>query len=900
MHRVKGKQIKEITSRYATGLFIFSFVMMTLFCYRDYLTGTKLLISTGDAMDLYDQFYPNLVNRAQHIEKGNTDIQMDFTRALGIEFSLGIPTFATCSAYFGTDNVAYLMGLTQILKVIIAGVSFYFYIILMGKKPYVASVCAVAYAFCGHMAVRQFWLSYATEVTVFAFWLLGYELWERRKNRAWLPLATVILVINLSSIYYFILYMGIMGAYIVFRTVFLEDISVPAIKKIVLQVLLCFLVAAIVFGVPQIAAQISQLLSNSRFQSGVSDIADSDVFYFKFQEINTLICQTLGINMLGNGKVFSGVMGYLGAPTFYIGLLGLMLLIPIFLRLKMRQKVCVGIVALGAASYIFINALRKLVNGFSGDSYKLSSFWIIVVLIFIVAQGLDEVLADFRKSDLSILFAEAVIMEKICAYNLRQTEWKVDDVSVLTVMGITALYIIIFVFYFFGQWGKGKRLILGMFMVLAFLDAGLQMEGVLQKMHVMNREHLESRTRYNDYTLEALEYLGERNALQDYRVNKQFFSYRYNDAWIQGYYGTSFYLGGVGAGNNVIELYEMMKLPCAGSEYKYAHGTSPFTEINTAIGVKYILSKDVLIINYGYEQIYNENGICIFENENAVPMGYGYDKYITKEEYNLLDLNSRRKSIVSAAIVDDLTDAENHGLKKVGYAELNVGYDKYVKYMVDVSMEHEEKVYHLPRAIEANEVLAIRAKSPLDEPLYRGTFNYYIGDKWIQYIVRMDKEEEQVFDINAEGVSAFSFAQASGGELLEMNDVVAYIIPKQEYYKEYASSVEELKENSMDIKSFSGKYISGTVTMDQDRIFCLAVPYGNWEIYIDGKKVNTFLVNVAFTGCLIEKGEHLIEAKYSNISTTINIITQYIATVAALIWMAICQFIYKKRLFTVF
>lgn len=846
-------------------------------------------------MDLYDQFYPSLVRTARHIEEGNVNVQMDFTCALGTEFSLGFPTFATFAAYFGVEHVAYLMGLTQILKVLIAGICFYFYVVAMGKKPYVAYICAVAYAYCGHMLVRQFWLSYATEVTILSFWLLAYELWERKKNKAWLPLATIVLVINLSSIYYFILYMGILGAYIVFRAVFLDQISFSNVKRIGLQILLCYSIAVIVFGVPQIGEQIAKSLSSSRFQSGVSDAAAADIFYSKIPEINTLVCRTLGIGMLGNGKLYSGIMDYLRAPTFYIGLLGLMFLLPIFLRLRTRQKICVTVVGLGAASYVFINTFRKLVNGFADDGYKISSLWIMAVLVFIIAQGLDEVLSDFRKRDLLILLAETIAIEKICAYNLRQTEWTVDEASVLAVMGMGALFATVLVVYFWGQRRESKRLILSVLVGLAFLDAGLQMEGVLQNMHVMSEEHLVSRTRYNDYTLEALEYLDERNALQDYRVNKQFFSYRYNDAWVQGYYGTSFYLGGVGAGKDVIDLYEMMKLPSAGSGYKYAYGTNPFTEINTAMGVKYILSKEPLIFNYGYRQIYHDNGIYIFENENVIPMGYGYETYITKEEYDLLDLNSRRKSILEAGIVEDASDAGDHGVEKAGREELEVSYDKYDKYKVKTVTAQGEKIYRLPRAIKENEVLVVRATMPLEETLYRGAVNCYVGEEEISYIVRMDGKEEQFFDINAEGAFAFSFAQALGGELLEMDEVSAYIIPKDIYYERYRRAVQELEKNSMEITSFSGQYISGTVTMDKDRLFCLAVPYGNWEIYIDGEKAKTFSVNVAFTGCFIEQGEHLVEARYSNPSANVRIVVEYAAVTTALAWMILYQLYHMKK-----
>lgn len=881
MYRLETGIIKEKIKRNASILFVLCFVLLTLFCYRDFLTGKKFFVSLNDAMDMYDQFYPNLVNLAKHIECGDTKTQIDFSYALGTEISFGIPTFSTAPAYFGVENIAYLMGLMQVFKMLIAGISFYFYVILMGKRKYIASICAIAYAFCGHMIVRQYWLSYATEVALFAFWLFTFELWERKKNRAWLPLATVIFALNLSSVYYLVLYAGIIGAYIIFRAFYFEEFAFSRVWK---QIMLCGLFAIVGFGLPQIVSQFSQAISSNRFQTGASKAVSADFIYSRLTEINTLICRTIGVNMLGSGKAFSGVMDYLRAPVFYIGLLGLMLILPIFLRLGIKQKLCILFVGMCAGGYIFINILRKVANGFADDGYKMSSFWIIVVMVFTVAQGLDLILKEFKKNDLLILLIEAIGIEAICAYNLCQTIWKVNNQGILITMGMAALYAGLFIFYYFCQHGKDKEILLIILLFFAFLEAGMQLDNTLQTMRVMKKEEFGDRIRYNDYTLEALEYLEKENELQDYRIDKQYFSYRYNDAWIQGYNGTSFYLGGTGADRNVTELYEMMKLPCAEQGYKYSYGTSPFTELGTVMGIRYIISQRTPIINYGYEQIYDTDGIYVFENQNAIPIGYSYNQYITRREYENLDLNSQRKSIVDVGVIEELSDVENYEIKKADWKELSVDYEQYKEYAVNLWCEEERNIYYLPRAIEEDEVLVVQTLLPLEESQSRGIIDYYTNEWCMCYTVRMDQGERQVFDINAEGTYAFAIAPKAGEPYLEMNDVVAYIIPKDVYYEKYRKAVAELKEGSLDVEEFSGDYISGRVKSDKNQIFCLAVPYGNWKIYIDGKEVDTFLVNVAFTGCVIEEGNHLVEARYSHFSSTVNIIAQYVAVLVATGW----------------
>ena len=73
----------------------------------------------------------------------------------------------------------------------------------------------------------------------------------------------------------------------------------------------------------------------------------------------------------------------------------------------------------------------------------------------------------------------------------------------------------------------------------------------------------------------------------------------------------------------------------------------------------------------------------------------------------------------------------------------------------------------------------------------------------------------------------------------------------------------------------------------------LAVPYSEgWHIYIDGKEAKTFTSSVAYTGVLIEKGEHTVEMHY--ISPWI--IPGTVLSVAAWIWMALSFAVKKRRI----
>ena len=96
------------------------------------------------------------------------------------------------------------------------------------------------------------------------------------------------------------------------------------------------------------------------------------------------------------------------------------------------------------------------------------------------------------------------------------------------------------------------------------------------------------------------------------------------------------------------------------------------------------------------------------------------------------------------------------------------------------------------------------------------------------------------------------------------------------------------EESMIDVKQNTNR-ITGRISVSEDKILQLAVPYSEWwHIYIDGEKAKTFTSSIAYTGVLIEKGEHTVEMHY--ISPWM--LPGIVLSVAAWIWM-ILSFIIK-------
>ncbi len=74
----------------------------------------------------------------------------------------------------------------------------------------------------------------------------------------------------------------------------------------------------------------------------------------------------------------------------------------------------------------------------------------------------------------------------------------------------------------------------------------------------------------------------------------------------------------------------------------------------------------------------------------------------------------------------------------------------------------------------------------------------------------------------------------------------------------------KLSGSGLDVTSFKNTKVEGTINMAQAGVVFTSIPQdGGWDVYVDGKKVNDFLIGDALTGFMVGQGTHEITFKYS-------------------------------------
>lgn len=843
-----GKRYKQ---NFKHGFLLHCVIMLILvvIIFGQYLFGQKLFVFTDVATDSAGQTYPNLVYLAREISAGNTMNRWNFSSSIGNSAEMILPKLSNLETYFGVENVAYLMGFNMALKVFLSGIFFYLYLKKMGISNSTSSIFAIFYAFCAQIIIRGSWRSYPNEVLMFSIWLYAFESWFDERNKWWkLLFASVFLYYN-SSGYYVVLYTGIFLAYSVFRLV--EEWDKDKIKFQVKQILtfVGIVFCALLFSMISWISNISVQLKSERFVSGIEKIPSfgiSDLFT-GFDALKTAFYRTIGTDILGISEYY-GTSNFLEAPAFYCGLLTFILLPVIYIQAKGKKKMAYSIGLVGIILYIFVKPVRYIANGMSGYSFKLSSLWVMVLMLYIVAKNFDLLLKRKGNSKKNIILVTGICVSILAiAGAIDGINW----IKLCGTIGFIALYIIILFLFDYEKINRFQVNISVLCIVLAevfFTSFGC----------INNRETMD-KDRYEDGTIEALNFINSNNESKDvfYRIDKNYQALSYCDALYQGYMGTVGYIGGSGDRRSTGEFYDAVAMSILGGNNHVMTGFWSSTAVNTVMNVKYILSKAGMHTNFGYKKIGEIEGISVYENQYALPLGYVYDKYITMDEYLKLPVEIRRNILLDTCVLKEENDSSEFSpeISEMSMLELET-------FETSSEMEITENWVKLELPQSTDGEVNIVVMDVTSNGIKSSMIEYYNqdGDAVTSYLGFADGRDKYFLEFNDPQIARI---QIFNTKQYDIEQIKVYQLPQEVYYKKYMDNHETLSRNGLNVERMDCNNIWGTINSSIDGLMTFSIPYDtNWHVYVDGVEQELKTVNIAMMGTDITKGLHEIRLVY--------------------------------------
>ncbi len=270
-----------------------------------------------------------------------------------------------------------------------------------------------------------------------------------------------------------------------------------------------------------------------------------------------------------------------------------------------------------------------------------------------------------------------------------------------------------------------------------------------------------------------------------------------------------------------------------------------------------------------------------YENDSVLPLGFASDTVIPRSTYEKLDVTRKQQSLLQGIVVEDdkiptaltgekteteftdkdisyeITDMHNVELTDRGFTATED------KASVTISFDGmpESETYFILRGLQFTEEgkTLTQSKSRLHIDVTCGkitkmiTFltrknNFYSGVD--DYLINTGYRDEKADEIT------LTFHEKGSYQFDEMQIVCQPV-------EQIAGWTKSLRQNVLKDVVMDTNRISGNLTVDQEKLLCMTIPYSSgWRAYIDGVETEILKADTMYMAIDIPEGAHQIEFCY--------------------------------------
>jgi uncharacterized membrane protein YfhO len=653
---MKYKNLKSPENRYFF-LVVGLLALVSFFVLRDFLLLQKLFIYTDVAKDMWLNVWPNYFHISEYL-KSNGFPTWTFNIGTGANIFAGslnrisiVDPFVLIFALFASKFVIYLFPFVLYAKIILAGAFFYIYLKKVGFQGYSSTVGALLYAFSAYMILYSGWYGYTTAVVFLPLLLLAIEYFvQNRKSWLYLVICYAWLALYHPLDVYF--YAVLPACYYLFRAAWISELSGSKLVKFLWLNLLRYS-GLVVFGICLAAIfflpNLMTLLQSPRvtLQGSVSETFLKLVGTLPSNiEFKTTLARFFSSDLFGVGNQFAGWRNYLEAPMLYAGLLPLIILPQAFVGLKKRKVIILATFLTLSVLLLFVPALRFVLNGFSGDYYRLIGYFTPFVFIFVSVLALDSI---FEKKNIlakPLLAVTALCLAGILTYLSISSKTQIDHKVFVSVIIFLSVYFLLFLAMPKQYYHYLKVALLA----LVVIELSLFSYKTVDRPTLEINNALGSRG-YNDSSNQLISWVTEDDKSL-YRIDKNFESvFCCSDALVQKYHGTDFYQSFIAP--SYLDFLINLKLIDNSFSYRASGGVGGNPELLSLLGVKYYITGSSDAPFPGYELIRQEGNAYLFKNNNFGSFGSVYGSYTSGGDFTNLTEEEKSKVMLKAVVIED-------------------------------------------------------------------------------------------------------------------------------------------------------------------------------------------------------------------------------------------------------
>lgn len=909
---VSGRIYEACAKRFAAShhktawyfvLYTAAFAVLMTLCFSVFLATGNTLLWEADGVS---QYYPRAAYFANYIRElfsnflsGNFELPMyDFRLGMGGEITYSLEPLYFIFALFGEDHVELAYNVITVLRFYLSGITASV-LFLYFKKDYFSSFIASAvYVFCG-FALFGGARHTMFMVAMIMLPLLVIAIEEILRGRRW-QLCTIFVAVSLFSNYYY-LYMNTLGLAIYFLVRFFcqKEKEKKTFKNFMMKGLT-------ISGSYLLGVAMSCIVLVTTFglyvgsgRSGGAVIKTPSLFFYNEQ---------------WPVRCFLSFLTTANSPGEWLklGFLPIAFLCVAFLFARKGRKDLKVFSVIGALLMLFP------ISGFvfSGFSSVINRWCYLIALLvaFIVA----DVLPDMRKMEKREI---RICIGAVAAYGLLAFFGTVLQTRYVKLAFI--FLVVTFAVVLIGQ-EKVKKvperikrsLMLILTAVMVFYNGFslFYMDDVVSEYTVWG----EAKQKAEDSPLVAVAEVGDesfyRSAVPrlNYSTISSSILFDYNSITM---FNSTF-------NGSITEYLENMG--STGYSATQLLGFSNRAFMNELAAVKYYAyyaGKDgqkapERTLPYGSEEVLrtkvNGKETVVCKNRYALPLGYTYDLAMTQEELEQYDVLKRQEVMMQSVMLDEKTMAAWEKLQ--GADEALEVQKKSLEEETDASGQRESAEEKTDAARKDSQVqvtsqilefevkgengLAVtdgawtaaqdKAKAKLkfeslphsetylvlknavlegdmsEEPI---NLTFKTKDNKLGYSFRSDDDrygsgqKDYVFNLgyHEEPISSCQLIMNRAGEI-KFDEMVLYSQP-MDHLAEYT---QKLTENVLDDVKFGTNTVSGSISLDEDKVLVLSIPcQKGWSAYVDGKKAQIGRANYMYMALPLTAGEHTIELTFA-------------------------------------
>ncbi len=675
--------IVQFIEKYAFFVMLFLFSVILFFVYGDFITLKKVFLYKDIASDTINVFFPNwysgIVNHA---------MELSYTFTSGMGEAVGAAPnfidkllafifnpFSLWTWFTDADNAHYMFVVNQLANITYAAVLFFFYLRLVNVGKYASILGSLLISFSGFMIVGSIWIHHTGHLVGLLMVLIAFELLLMRKIWFLFPIA----IAYFGSIGFFYYNAVFLTIYVLFRYFDEKEFTLKNFSKYV-GIVGALTLLGLLVRIPAMYNEVISILNKPRVSGDISKISQMQEISVwatgGFMHNITALLRFFGNDLLGTGRIseqiiqgksyliadLKGYGNYYEAPMFYIGLISLILVPQAIVTVSKQRKILYTIFILFWIFPVIFPYFRRAYFLFFGDYYRSFSLFLPFAILFVAMRSLS----DIHKINIPLLFTSVAILLFILFFNWFDQE-KLQQLSLLTspvkenIRNTSALFIIIYAAILLSvhYLKQHKSNLLLLLLLVVCVELRYMSNISINDRDIVTTEEFKSKTSYNDYTIEAVEYLKSIDK-SFYRTEKDYQSGNavhgsLNDAQVQGYFGTSRYASFQGkAYGDFIQAFGIAKKGDEGS-VRWSRGlkTKPLLQITSNVKYHLSKSKEPEFQRFGYVPIKTFNNVKVLKNSLYLPLGFTYDKYVKRSEFDTLAPIAKDAVLLKAVVLND-------------------------------------------------------------------------------------------------------------------------------------------------------------------------------------------------------------------------------------------------------